>query len=417
MLHGCGSRCVCRCDSRPTRQGAVRPMNPKLRNPKLREGSLETLRIARIPAGPSEQQDARAEPGLRQRLPKVSAHEARLAMLFYGSRGPLRFCVQEQTFFWEWMRLNSERTDATWIEICSPRGEVQLTLCNDCVFVPALDIDWRRLSADERLLAWALRYEPVLTQLQKNLGLDLEPRAVSEEPPQGKNSGLARLDFRIVDAQGTGLLAGSVYLPPDLEFPHLAGPAAAMVKGRVDHVPVTWQLVVAECDFDLSELDGLAPGDVIALGSPALLGVGAPMHLVSAGCGSRICVRTSGAGVVLERVEQRAADIGDQTMRIERSANMTMQTPDSRIQEAGNAVRVDVEGIPVQLSFEVASITLSVGELSRLAPGYLFPLDSKPEEFPVTIRANGRVFARGEFVVINDFLGVRVVESVEHGRD
>jgi len=80
-----------------------------------------------------------------------------------------------------------------------------------------------------------------------------------------------------------------------------------------------------------------------------------------------------------------------------------------------DATPLDVSDLPVTLSFEAGTLDLSVGELSSLNPGTVLVLDRKLTESPVTVRANGRAMARGEFVTINDFLAVRIVDTAAYG--
>ena len=75
-----------------------------------------------------------------------------------------------------------------------------------------------------------------------------------------------------------------------------------------------------------------------------------------------------------------------------------------------------LNGLQVVLAFEVGELALSVGELRALAPGYVCPLGRRLEDAPVTVRANGEPVARGELVLVDDFLGVRIVEVLGHGR-
>ncbi|HFS5793848.1 TPA: FliM/FliN family flagellar motor switch protein [Citrobacter werkmanii] len=63
--------------------------------------------------------------------------------------------------------------------------------------------------------------------------------------------------------------------------------------------------------------------------------------------------------------------------------------------------------IDVSISFEIGSALLSVAELAVLKPGSVL----KPEitsETAVNIRVNGRVFATGDFVLLEDVPGVRI---------
>ena len=68
----------------------------------------------------------------------------------------------------------------------------------------------------------------------------------------------------------------------------------------------------------------------------------------------------------------------------------------------------DLDDLPVRLVFELGRVELSLGELQRLAPGALVPLN-RPLDEPLDIMANGRRLGRGTLVQIGESLGVRIV--------
>lgn len=97
---------------------------------------------------------------------------------------------------------------------------------------------------------------------------------------------------------------------------------------------------------------------------------------------------------------------------IERLENSMSEEVD---QEVAEAPPVAVEDLPVQLSFEVGRLQLSIAELQALQVGQSFALEKDPSR-PVTIRANGQRIATGELVQIDDTLGVRILElHLRHG--
>lgn len=67
--------------------------------------------------------------------------------------------------------------------------------------------------------------------------------------------------------------------------------------------------------------------------------------------------------------------------------------------------------IPVGISVELGRTQLSVKEIVGLTPGSVVELD-KPTTEPVELYANGRLIARGEVVVVDEMLGVKITEMV-----
>ncbi|HBB40296.1 MAG: flagellar motor switch protein FliN [Nitrospirae bacterium CG18_big_fil_WC_8_21_14_2_50_70_55] len=67
--------------------------------------------------------------------------------------------------------------------------------------------------------------------------------------------------------------------------------------------------------------------------------------------------------------------------------------------------------IPIELSVELGSAHMAIHELLQLVDGSIVELDKLAGE-PLDIRANGRLIARGEVVVVDDKIGVRVTDVV-----
>lgn len=65
--------------------------------------------------------------------------------------------------------------------------------------------------------------------------------------------------------------------------------------------------------------------------------------------------------------------------------------------------------MPVTLTVELGSCQLPMREVLQLAPGAIVQLD-KPAGTPVELRANNKLVARGEVVVVEDHLGIRITE-------
>ena len=65
--------------------------------------------------------------------------------------------------------------------------------------------------------------------------------------------------------------------------------------------------------------------------------------------------------------------------------------------------------IEIRLSFELDRRVITVGELASLAPGFTFPIAGDSDSI-VTVRAQGKLFARGRIVDMNGTLGVQLTE-------
>lgn len=65
--------------------------------------------------------------------------------------------------------------------------------------------------------------------------------------------------------------------------------------------------------------------------------------------------------------------------------------------------------VPVTLTVELGSCQLPMRDVLQLATGSIVQLD-KPAGAPVELRANHKLVARGEVVVVEDQLGIRITE-------
>lgn len=65
--------------------------------------------------------------------------------------------------------------------------------------------------------------------------------------------------------------------------------------------------------------------------------------------------------------------------------------------------------IPVNLTLEVASVTLSLAELMTVSNDTVVELDKIAGE-PLDIKVNGILFGKAEVVVLNDKYGLRIIE-------
>jgi type III secretion system YscQ/HrcQ family protein len=72
------------------------------------------------------------------------------------------------------------------------------------------------------------------------------------------------------------------------------------------------------------------------------------------------------------------------------------------------ATLVDVRSVPVTLQFDIGRLALTVDELAKLAVGSVVKLPAKLGLDTVSVRVNGRTFALGEIVYIDDQLGVKL---------
>jgi flagellar motor switch protein FliN/FliY len=67
--------------------------------------------------------------------------------------------------------------------------------------------------------------------------------------------------------------------------------------------------------------------------------------------------------------------------------------------------------IPIQITVELGSARMVIHELLQLVEGSIIELDKMAGE-PLEVRANSKLVARGEVVVVDDKIGVRITDVV-----
>jgi len=68
--------------------------------------------------------------------------------------------------------------------------------------------------------------------------------------------------------------------------------------------------------------------------------------------------------------------------------------------------------ISVGLSVELGRTQMAVRDVMGLCPGTVIELEKKADE-PVDLFVNGRLVGRGEVVVVNESLGIKITEVVK----
>jgi type III secretion protein Q len=74
---------------------------------------------------------------------------------------------------------------------------------------------------------------------------------------------------------------------------------------------------------------------------------------------------------------------------------------------------VNVDELPVRLTFSLGSLHVTLGELRNLHPGAIFNLEKPLSAGPVIVRANGRLLGSGDLVSIDGRIGVTLRELGE----
>ena len=71
-----------------------------------------------------------------------------------------------------------------------------------------------------------------------------------------------------------------------------------------------------------------------------------------------------------------------------------------------------LRGVHMEITAEIGRTRMTVQELLELAAGSVVELD-RPVGSPADLLVNGRLFARGEVVVVDEDFALRITEIVE----
>lgn len=112
--------------------------------------------------------------------------------------------------------------------------------------------------------------------------------------------------------------------------------------------------------------------------------------------------------------DEKATDAGPELERAIDQAAEAVAVQASQLDEldpsgpTGQPIGLDnLLDVPVRVTVQIGRTRMSLGELVKLGPGSLVPLDREAHE-PADILVNGRVVARGEVVTIDESYGVRI---------
>src|SRR5690606_30964987 len=194
-------------------------------------------------------------------------------------------------------------------------------------------------------------------------------------------------------AQANGHTVLAVLEADDLGLMLLAGllAAARPAAGAIDEdaLPIRLRAEVGAARLPADELATLVSGDVILLDEYLVGPQGELWLAIPQGQGLRV------------RAEQSSYLVTQGWTRLmTENPSPDEGTPDGE--------PLDVDAVPVRLTFDLGERTMPLAELRQLQPGVVFDLQRPLADGPVMIRANGALIGAGELVEVDGRIGVRV---------
>ena len=249
---------------------------------------------------------------------------------------------------------------------------------------------------------WTYLVTRTLEEMTPSPGLSVDRVGPDPFDPSGLGP-IATFRWSIHAGETTG--AVRLWLPESLAAAWLdAEPPAnprAPASPKLRELAADWRAVAGRVSLS-GGLRTLRPGGVLPLVDPSLTGTpGEPVgplwlvHRTDDDGEYRIAIAaelggTRGAVVVAGPV------VHERTLNPETESEPAMPSDDAAALDA-----------PVTLTVELGRINLPVSRLADLKPGDVLPLNRHGRE-PVELTSNGRTIARGELILIDAELGLRV---------
>lgn len=256
--------------------------------------------------------------------------------------------------------------------------------------------DFKSLSDELRGVVLESAFERILDHIEKLSGTRSTIYSMSENdtpnqtpsPPQiffsliRRKDGLRARGYIRTDVAGLQWIAGRM------------GRLNAKTKSRLNHLPITGAIEIARVVLTDAEINGLEPNDIVLAEKTGAL--------EDRDVSIRFSHHLALVGNMVESDRILIQDVIKDNGEINKMRNKKVATQPSDL---------PVEDIPVELVFEIGQTEMTMGELKHLQPGYTIQLDETIDlQKPVTIKGNGVAVGRGEIVLIDDRIGIRILE-------
>lgn len=267
-----------------------------------------------------------------------------------------------------------------------------------------------RLPRDLQYVLLADALEPLTTALESRLHLRLE----WSPPAPDAGDDATRLDAAAAERLlHVGVDVGGTRHGAHVRFDHDAALAAlagaipaprprAVPSARVDHLRIALPFVIGRTRLGLHELRSVRAGDIIRV-----------EHWLASGAAVSVVAELGGrAGLRLRGL----ADGARITLLHKPESAMTHESA-ATPPPAGDADNASLplerlDAFEVTLRFELADLSVPLGELRTLKPGHVFQLQQPLNRSVVHVAAHGNLLGKGYLVAVGDQLGVRISEFV-----
>ncbi len=339
-------------------------------------------------------------PVLRERLPRISKEALAVLQQAHARHRRWQIGSGENAFWFEIVAAEACMATRVAIVINGIGAELQL---HSNTLEDIGELDWSDYQGSARLTAWTLAHRPALKQLTQLFGSIVLPQAMLDDnAPVAVD--LITVGFRMGQADQT--IDDGVLRAPLSAVLHLLKRDDSPIPDalRAEHwnqLPALLRISLRGPTLPQSAWRSLETGDVIVLGQRdrAL----AEMNVTNDASSQSWLARWGDEGV---RIEALAAVPIDDTGYPPMNEENDQENPsDAPMEEIGAD---PLAQLPVKVEFVLGEVSLPLGELTQLQPGYVFALQTDIDNARVTIRASSRNVGYGRLVAVGDTLAVQL---------
>ncbi len=218
------------------------------------------------------------------------------------------------------------------------------------------------------------------------------------KPASARHSLLMRLQHTDTQGQETQTLHGLLHLDGLgllLSAGLLPTETAPEPAWQNTALPITLYMGVGETDLSISQLSQLKQGDVVFF-SRSLMTRDEVLTL-----------RTESVHGPWWVLRGRLDDTSVHILQSAHTMSSTDTPQDTELADDAATTTLDLQSIPIRVSFDLGHTTLTLGEMQSLQPGEVLQMARTVDEY-VTIRANGAAIGTGQLVDIDGRLGVSI---------
>ncbi|MBN3753600.1 YscQ/HrcQ family type III secretion apparatus protein [Paraburkholderia sp. Tr-20389] len=349
-------------------------------------------------------------------LPRLSPAAARGLTNAYAASAPLAICLAKQAYEITWRADAAPFADANGYRFVV--GPAQGTVWID----PSAEAEWLGDAAAPGVPAVlrAALLADLCAPLTKALQTLTRQRVELLPPASGQpaDSSIAALHFELRRTDDGWLCHGALLfdVPDALDVFFARPPSSAAtprdtLASRFAALPVPLTFELGRTTLMAHELADVESGDIIAIEHWHTQGQNllCAAHLPSRPAWE-VLGKPSGNRIVVERIREMPLE---PTSSQDAARAHTTASQDSSAQPAATTAQPpqstrQFEGLSIELTFQLPSCTMTLGELGTLQPGAVIELEQGINQSVIRIVANGTQIGAGHLIAVGQKLGVRV---------